>query len=72
MTKIFGEDQRSALLPSRRELLQGAAATLAAARVGFPGGAFAQTSGPEVIPRSRQNPKIRGFDDAEIVGDRIA
>ena len=48
MTKIIGEDQRSASLPSRRELLQGAAATLAAARVGFPGGAFAQTSGPEV------------------------
>jgi hypothetical protein len=24
------------------------------------------------VPRSRQNPKIRGFDDAEIVGDRIA
>ncbi len=48
MTKIIGEDQRTALLPSRRELLQGAAATLAAARVGFPGGAFAQSSGPEV------------------------
>jgi nitrate/nitrite transport system substrate-binding protein len=47
MTKIIGEDQRSALLPSRREVLQGAAATLAAARVGFPGGAFAQAAGPE-------------------------
>ena len=48
MTKTIGEDPRTASLPSRRELLQGAAATLAAARVGFPGGAFAQTSGPEV------------------------
>ena len=33
--------------PSRRSVLQGAAATIAAARIGFPGGAFAETAGPE-------------------------
>lgn len=41
------QDSPPAAQPSRRDLLQGAAATLAAARVGFPGGAFAQSPGPE-------------------------
>jgi len=35
-------------------------------------GYSAKTALLSTIPRSRQNPKIRGFDDAEIVGDRIA
>ena len=50
MTKTTNQDKTSRKM-SRRALLKagaGTAALLAAARMNFPGGAFAQTAGPEV------------------------
>ena len=46
MTNASGKFTRSQLL-DRRTVLTGGAATLAAARVGLPGGAFAESAGPE-------------------------
>jgi nitrate/nitrite transport system substrate-binding protein len=50
MDRANSKDARPAVSASRRSLLKGAAsaaATLAAARVSLPGGAFAQSAGPE-------------------------
>jgi nitrate/nitrite transport system substrate-binding protein len=48
MNRELGRRSTTGLSLSRRRILQGAGATALAARVTFPGGAFAQGAGPEV------------------------